>query len=322
MPTFQVVVDYKPAYELIVSYGAFVERALHRVLDLGKEWLNQVRKRLPPDLAVESGKLGKEWGTYLPLLVWLSPPGQDIPQFLQWLGGLSPANLYELIAPFSACSLPPNLGAHKEIWLHHFSTWYEAYYKSLDPSIPAGLAADAAARRDESMRLDPQSMVERATNGLHVPDLPDLKLVVLAPQYHCLPFNRCEYYRGLIIFCYPASIAPPGEHQPSAQLLRLTRALADESRLRILKLLSAGPLDFMEIVGRIGLAKSTICHHLACLRAAGLLRIHLHVPGGSRLPTCTNHYALRPGALEGLAPMLAEYVGSPAASSQEIRDLH
>ena len=55
--------------------------------------------------------------------------------------------------------------------------------------------------------------------------------------------------------------------------MRLHRALGDESRLRILRLLAAGDLYLTEIAQALDLSKPTIKHHLAQLRAAGLVTI-------------------------------------------------
>ena len=103
---------------------------------------------------------------------------------------------------------------------------------------------------------------------------PGLVRVLLVPQYHYRPWNLNEYHRGLRIIMYPvdALATPPGELPPG--LLRLTRALADENRLRILRLLASSPRSFTEVVESTRLAKSTVHYHLVLLRAAGLVRVH------------------------------------------------
>jgi ArsR family transcriptional regulator len=63
---------------------------------------------------------------------------------------------------------------------------------------------------------------------------------------------------------------------PSAQdrLVTLFRALADPTRLEILRLLAAqpGPTCVCDVVDHFELAQPTISHHLKVLREAGLLR--------------------------------------------------
>ncbi len=54
-------------------------------------------------------------------------------------------------------------------------------------------------------------------------------------------------------------------------ILPLFKALADESRIKIAALTSAKPLSVEEIAAATGLKPSTVSHHLAVLREAGLV---------------------------------------------------
>lgn len=59
------------------------------------------------------------------------------------------------------------------------------------------------------------------------------------------------------------------EHEPS-EALRLFKALADESRLKIVGLLAGSERNVQELAAALGLKEPTVSHHLAVLRAAGL----------------------------------------------------
>ena len=61
--------------------------------------------------------------------------------------------------------------------------------------------------------------------------------------------------------------------------LRLGRALGDERRVRILRRLVAGEASLGELAETAGLAKSTAHHHLAHLRAAGLVTLRGNARG-------------------------------------------
>jgi ArsR family transcriptional regulator len=58
------------------------------------------------------------------------------------------------------------------------------------------------------------------------------------------------------------------------RLVRVFKALADPTRLEILRLLAAqrGPTCVCDVVAHFGLSQPTISHHLRVLREAGLLR--------------------------------------------------
>ncbi len=50
------------------------------------------------------------------------------------------------------------------------------------------------------------------------------------------------------------------------------RALGDPTRLRLLRLLAAAPLNVSELVSVVGVAQSSVSHHLSKLRQLGLVR--------------------------------------------------
>jgi DNA-binding transcriptional ArsR family regulator len=70
--------------------------------------------------------------------------------------------------------------------------------------------------------------------------------------------------------------------------LVISKALADESRLRALCALQQGELCVCQIIELLGLAPSTVSRHLSILRQAGLVEgrkegrwMHYRLPGGS-----------------------------------------
>jgi DNA-binding transcriptional ArsR family regulator len=84
--------------------------------------------------------------------------------------------------------------------------------------------------------------------------------------------------------------------------MRLTHALGDESRLRMLRFLARTPSSSLTEVARFaGLSQPTVHHHLTQLRAAGLVRILFSA-------SSPNRYSLRPHALEQLAEQLGAYL--------------
>jgi DNA-binding transcriptional ArsR family regulator len=57
------------------------------------------------------------------------------------------------------------------------------------------------------------------------------------------------------------------------ELLTITKALADESRLHVLSWLRDGELCLCQIVAMLGLAPSTVSRHMSILVNAGLVQI-------------------------------------------------
>jgi DNA-binding transcriptional ArsR family regulator len=66
-----------------------------------------------------------------------------------------------------------------------------------------------------------------------------------------------------------AAAAAPSDHDCVVAL----KALAEETRVRIISLLIDAPLDVTELAGRVGISQYNASKHLRVLREAGLLRL-------------------------------------------------
>lgn len=171
-------------------------------------------------------------------------------------------------------------------------------YEALAPSLRARLGS-----------APPQDLVEQVTDGLRIEPAPGLDTVTLIPQYFERPYNHHTSGQTTELVLYPADVLPAASERPPAGLLPLTRALSDESRLRILRFLADGPSSLTEVARFAGLSRPTVHHHLAQLRAAGLVRIHF-------TRSSPNRYTLRQHALEQLGQQLGVYLES---SEQGVR---
>lgn len=297
--SYQITVDWCPAYELVVSLGAYFGKSA-KTLELGLDWAQRVKEQGGEALAALEPPQYTYW---LDVAIWRSPGSRDVPGFLGWLGDCPIGHLYTLFAPYAVedlCPLPPDLEAVRAAWVRALTTWNERYFRHLDPAILDGLAAEAAARREEAARLAPEEVVERATGGIQFIAPPEITRVLLIPQYHYRPLNMYWSMRGWRTFLYPTDALPLAPDMPPPALQRLTRALDDENRLRILRLLSSSQRSFTEIVQEIGLAKSTVHHHMVTLRAAGLVRLQDTGAG-------PESYTLRSSALPELNRLLSAY---------------
>lgn len=155
-----------------------------------------------------------------------------------------------------------------QAWLPHF--------QEVETKVRGILERDLELRAVERATLSPTDLIERVTGGLRfVPD-PRVTRVTMAPSYFGRPFNELESGPGWRLFCYPVAdeaLPSADELAPPPQVLRLFRALGDGSRLRILRLLVDADLYLTEIAQALELSKPTVKHHLAQLRAAGLVTV-------------------------------------------------
>ena len=74
--------------------------------------------------------------------------------------------------------------------------------------------------------------------------------------------------------CCPVRAVRPLPARDQQRLVTVFKAVADATRLEILRLVGAqaGPICVCDIVDRFDLGQPTISHHLRVLREAGLLR--------------------------------------------------
>jgi DNA-binding transcriptional ArsR family regulator len=149
-------------------------------------------------------------------------------------------------------------------------------YETIESRVARMLERDVAGRRGDDIAGDPIGFVERATNGIRLVPEQRVRRVVLAPSYFGRPYNSLTKVGDVQLVCYPiadSSLGSGDRLDPPNSTVRLYRALGDESRLRILKLLAERDRYLTEIANELDLSKPTIKHHLAALRSAGLVTV-------------------------------------------------
>lgn len=313
----ELAVDWAPAYELLMSFSSFVFSRMHALLDLGPGWVREVRERLPHDLAAQLSRKSvtanlKEHGDLLLLLVRVCPGERDARGYLDWLASLSPGDAYEALVqrlPEDGPGLPRDFGAWRDRSVELLKAWEAAYFCHFDAGILDGLAANAASISARAGSVPVQRLVEEVTNGILIEPSPGLRTLTLVPQYHHRPYNTDATEQSGLIILYPAEVGPRPADLPPAGLMRLTHALSDESRLRILRFLASGPCTLTEVARFAGLSQPTVHHHLVQLRAAGLVRVHFVISSPSR-------YSLRPHALDQLSQQLGAYLHAPGSRKE------
>lgn len=191
----------------------------------------------------------------------------DLPAFADLQARLD-SNMGHPVITEPMADLAPRSRSVVRFWL----TQYEA----IEPRIARMQERDVAARRADDPVRDPIGFVERATNGIRLVPEPRIHRVVLAPTYFGRPYNSLSKVGDTQVICYPIADSALGAADrltPPAATVRLYRALGDSSRLRILRLLAERDRYLTEIANELELSKPTIKHHLALLRAAGLITL-------------------------------------------------
>lgn len=155
-------------------------------------------------------------------------------------------------------------------------TGWSEQFTPIESRVTAILERDYESRAADRATLAPVDLIERTTNGIRWLPEGGVKRVILAPSYFSRPYNYLMSASDFRLFGYPVSDEALEAVDPLAappSVVRLHRALGDETRLRILKLLAGRDLYLTEIAQELELSKPTIKHHLALLRSAGLVTI-------------------------------------------------
>ena len=155
------------------------------------------------------------------------------------------------------------------------AAWAELF-SPIEPRIAAILERDYDSRAADRATLTPVDLIERTTGGIRWLPETGVRRVILAPSYFSRPYNFLMSAWDWRLFGYPVSDSALEASDPLAApqaVVRLHRALGDDTRLRILKLLASRDLYLTEIAQLLDLSKPTIKHHLALLRSAGLVTI-------------------------------------------------
>jgi DNA-binding transcriptional ArsR family regulator len=188
----------------------------------------------------------------------------------------------------------------KTTLLNIFQGWYERVFRDFESEVKPILECDLEAKRALKPNMPVERLIESATNGLEFVPEPGLRKVLLVPSYVLRPWNEPCDYQDMKIFCYPVAdeSVTQDSNTPPVQLVRLYKALADERRLRILKMLMTRSYSLQEIADEFGVAKTTMHHHLGTLRAAGLVRAQSN----------EKMYSLRHNMLSQVSELLNTYL--------------
>lgn len=301
---YQVNVEWAPAYELVLSLEAYLFNSVKN-LDLGAEWVAEVRARLHGPLAKLTKWRHCDDPFILAILIRQSPEPHTAEAFLHWLSSLTAGEAYELLLPYLPAGGATLLRRLPEILSEHVSlltAWYEQYFRFVDEGILNRLAAEQAERAVRVTSLPPVEAIEEATTGIVV-EAETIDEVLLIPQYHLAPLNQKLKCNRTLMIWYAAELRGDQPGLPPVRLLRTAKALGDENRLRILHFLTDGaPHSFTEVQRHTGLAKNSVNYHLMAMRAAGLVRVHLTGE------CCNDRYTARRATIDQLSPGLQQFL--------------
>jgi DNA-binding transcriptional ArsR family regulator len=192
-----------------------------------------------------------------------------------------------------------------ESFLDALKTYVSNFFLEEEPRIIP--AQDKALEQAQALaeEKDPLSLIEALSEGVRMDWISEVSELIMAPSFWSSPFmfyNRLDDDKGIILFgARPkGKTLVPGELVPE-ELLNSLKALADPTRLRILRYLLDGPSTPGELSKILRLRPPTVIHHLQNLRLAGLVFVTIS-------PRAERRYAIRLEGLKATMKNLEEYL--------------
>lgn len=188
------------------------------------------------------------------------------------------------------------------------NSYYNVFFAEEEARLQPVLQKALQRAQEMATTMPLPQLVEELSQGVRLEKTWGYDAYVMAPIFWTTPFlafGQVAENKGIILFGARPSDASliPGEAVPDG-LYQVLKALADPTRLRILRYLEEQPRTPAELSRLLRLRAPTVIHHLDALRLARLVVISLEAEG--------KRYATRPGAVDAAYQVLQSFLsGSP-----------
>ncbi|MEF2967234.1 ArsR family transcriptional regulator [Paenibacillus sp. M1] len=300
---YDVKIDVSPVYELLSSFIIYTTRKWVNNLDVGTEWIDSVEARFGEkerQAFAEAAELPFSDYDLLYALAVEQRPDATIETYLRDLAEGEDGELLRELKTYIPATNSEDIPRLKG-YVPLLRIWYETYFRPIEEQYVALLKEDAEEKRALIQKMDPDALVEYASGGLVLEASLPIEKVVLTPSIHFRPINTYCFYEGALLIQYPLDLPELDEDEPPICLLRLTRALVQPERLRLLRYVADQPKSLQDLVTDLHESEEQLMHHLMRLRVAGLLRVHL-------VDRDTEKFSIRPDGAAELQMFLESYI--------------
>lgn len=197
-----------------------------------------------------------------------------------------------------------------ELYLKALRSYFQEFFAEEERRIRPDLQRSIEQSQEMAEKLELTELIESLSQGVKFSIEPDTRDMIFVPSYWITPLILYEQIdKETMVMLYGARPAGaslvPGEDVPDA-LVRGLKALADPTRLRIIRYLLEEPLTPAELARRLRLRPPTVIHHLQILRLAGLVLVDLEQQG-------VRNYATRADGIEDILANFDDFLKAGAA---------
>lgn len=190
--------------------------------------------------------------------------------------------------------------------LQALQAYFEVFFAEEEDRIRPKLEQALLRAQTLADRLPLPDLLEELSQGIRFGEGLERPSLVLAPSFWVSPLiiiSQLDAQHDILLFggrpedasLVPGDMVPDGLFQP-------LKALADPTRLRILRYLAEEPLTPTELARRLRLRAPTVIHHLNTLRLAGLVHLTFERKGDRR-------YAARMSRVRSMCSQLNAFLG-------------
>lgn len=302
--SYQVKIDVTPIYELLNSFMVYVTRRWVQSLDIGPEWIQSLDSTLNDEVR-ELLNEAANWpfDDYDVLFAWtaLRETTSEVEPFLNELSNKTPEKLWKQLHHVLPELTQAEALRIRNQYIPLLKLWNEHYFQYLKPDQRKLIEEDSFEKELLLTKMSPDRLIDYATSGLTVEDIPNLRKVILFPTVHNRPINMYCFYKDMLLIQYPVDISEERDDEPPISLLRLTEAISSPERLRLLRYISSEPKSLKQMSIELGQSEEYLRSHMMSLRVSGLLQTHLDQEQKER-------YSLRPDGLTELNMYLESYI--------------
>ncbi|HLR02118.1 MAG TPA: metalloregulator ArsR/SmtB family transcription factor [Virgibacillus sp.] len=310
--SYQVEFTYSPLWESALGIAAITNTKLLNTLEKPKSYWQGLKESFSKELLNELRYVEENntWKALLQLLHFFE--GQDLTHFCNYINGLNNNKLKFICLPYigqrfqdvrtkaangdneanlnliNVTKDNPFFPQYIDFIFHvetdklkqHLisvmSNWFNTVVKpSLKRTIDI-LEVDYKSKISMVETFNSEQLVHWATGGVDYLPEPSVYKVLLIPQFIYRPWNIEADIEGTKVFYYPVSnksLSPQDKYMPSNFMIQKYKALGDEVRLRIIKILFERERSLQDITEILDMGKSTVHHHLKILRASKVVEI-------------------------------------------------
>lgn len=203
------------------------------------------------------------------------------------------------------CEAWIDLSCAGEQLLQALNTYHQVFFADEEARIQPLLQEGLRHAQEQSSQYPLPQLLEILAPGVHFEQAMSASEIILVPSYWASPLVFYENFppgRLLVLFGSRSAThdLTAGETLP-LDLVENLKAIADPTRLRILRYLAACPQTPSQLAHNLRLRPPTVIHHLNALRVAGLIEVTLHANG-------ERGYSLRRDALDRSLALLIDFI--------------